>query len=136
MANRERGELGLVAGDQTYTLRLTTNACCELEDRAGKNYDEVVQNALRGSIRDIRMLLWGCLQDRHGDVVLTLDDAGRLIDDAGGIRGVIEQLQRFVTLNADDSKVERSTGGAAADPPHAQAGADGANSISAPAHSA
>jgi len=34
MANRERGELTLAAGGTRYTLRLTTNSCCELESFA------------------------------------------------------------------------------------------------------
>ncbi len=122
MANRERGELRLVvAGGVSYTLRLTTNACAELEDFAdGRTSDEVTAGVNRGSFRDVRLMLWMALRDRHPDVA-TDDPAclaaiGDLIDAAGGRRAVIATLRALVLLNTDD------TAGGAARPLRAQPG--------------
>jgi len=128
MANRERGEMTLAAGESTYVMRLTTNACCDLEDRSGKLLDDVVRGAFRGSVRDLRWLLWGSLQDRHADTVKTPEDAGRVIDAAGGIQGVLAQVTAFMKLNADPSPPAKEA--APVDPPSAQSDRAGVDSTS------
>lgn len=129
MANRERGEMILATPMHTYTLRLTTNACADLEDRSGKLVDEIIRGAYRGSVRDLRWLLWASLQNSHADTVLQPTDAGRIIDDAGGIQGVLAQMIAFIKLNADES-APKEGGVAPADPPQAQAEASGVDSTS------
>jgi hypothetical protein len=136
MANRERGEMTLVAGAQTYTLRLTTNACCELEDRSGKHLDDIFRSAYEGGIRDLRWLIWAALQDRHADAANTPADAGRIIDDAGGIQGVLQQMIAFMKLNTEGQVQASKPNDQAADPDptEAQATAAGAVFIWTPAN--
>jgi hypothetical protein len=140
MANPERGEMTLVAGEQTYTLRLTTNACCDLEDRSGHKLDDVFRRAYDGGIRDLRWLIWAALQDRHADQAKTPADAGRIIDEAGGIQGVLQQMIAFMKLNTEgQSKVQEvkpNGKDATADPSMAQAEASGDSSTSPSAPSA
>lgn len=118
MANKERGELRLAAGDQEYTLKLTTNACCEMEDRAGKVFDRVISDAGRGSLRDVRWLLWAALQEHHGDTVKTAPDAGRVIDEMGGLAKVAIKINELMALNSDDPAV---TGDGSVNPQSAEA---------------
>lgn len=84
MANAERGEAQLVAGDKTYVLRLTFNGICELEqvlDMSSAEIDALVRSPTKVRSLQWRALLWGCLRDRHPDV--DLEGAGRLFDEAG-----------------------------------------------------
>lgn len=134
MANKERGEMTLVAGADTYVLRLTTNACCELEDKSAKLLDDIVRGAMRGSVRDLRWLLWASLQDKHHETVKSPVDAGEVIDAAGGIQGVLRQMTAFMKLNADPDP-PKAEEGAKPDPPAAQA-STGADSLSTLAVSA
>ena len=138
MANKERGEMTLVAGAQTYTLRLTTNACCEVEDRSGKLFDVIMHGAYQGSVRDLRWLLWASLQDCHQETVKTPADAGGIIDDAGGVRGVLTQIIAFVKLNTEGQPEASQPNGSVTDPDPTETQADGAgaDSISTPAPSA
>lgn len=84
MANRQRGDVTLRAGDATYVLRLTFNGICELEqllDMHSSEIDALVRNPATVRSAHWRAILWGCLRDRHPDV--DLERAGRIIDDAG-----------------------------------------------------
>lgn len=121
MANRERGELTLVAGGQRYTLRLTTNSCAELEDfTGGRTSDDVTAGVNRGSFRDVRLLLWMALRDQHKDIATDdpacLEAIGALIDATGGRLAAIAALRELVLLNSDP------TVGGAARPRVAQLG--------------
>lgn len=125
MANKERGALTLRAGTfGELTLLLTTNACCDMEDRANKPFDDVIDGLNKGNVRDIRWLLWACLQEHHAATVKTPADAGRVIDEAGGIAGVARQLTRFMTLNTADAPT--------ADPPEGGSTSTGPPSAEAP----
>lgn len=140
MANRERGEMRLQAGATEYTLRLTLNAACELEDRSGKTLQELQTAAVtRGSMTAFRWLLWGALQDRHGDSVKTPQDAGQVLEAAGGIEALIDRMAEFMTLNAPPEEIAESNGqGGAPRPPEVvgRAGPIGAGSIETPASTA
>jgi hypothetical protein len=136
MANKERGEMLLVAGNQTYTLRLTTNACCEVEDRSGKLFDDVMVGVKKGSFSSLRWFLWAALQEHHADTVKTPKDAGSILDAAGGIVGLIDQMQAFIALNeppASDERGGTDQGAPPTRPPDAHLAVSGADSISTPA---
>jgi hypothetical protein len=140
MANKERGEFTLVAGDRTFKLRLTTNAVVEIEDiSGGRTWDQVQLGIMRGSAKDMRLLFWGALREYHPDIatddVKSLRAVGRLIDAAGGFEGLVEQMKAFLALNqrqADDEP-ERPGGQVAPDPPSAQPAAVGVDSPLTPA---
>jgi hypothetical protein len=99
MANRERGEMRLQAGDQTYVLFLTTNACCDVEDKSGKTFNELWEGLTKGSVSALRWLLWAALQDRHSDTVVVPSDVGHIIDAAGGMANALDQMVAFLKLN-------------------------------------
>lgn len=106
MANRERGELALVAGGRTYTLQLTTNSCCEVEDFTnGRTSDDLIAGINQGSFKDARLLLWVALRTHHPDLATDdpdcLEAIGELIDAAGGRNAILKVLQRLVHLNTE-----------------------------------
>lgn len=130
MANRERGELTLVAGGARYVLRLTTNSCCELESFAdGRTSDDVIAGVNRGSFRDARLLLWMALRDKHPDVATDDPEClaliGTIIDRAGGRALVLDRLRELVLINTEQTE----EAGGAARPRLAQRGRTGAASM-------
>lgn len=136
MANKERGEWTLAAGADRYVLRLTTNACCELEEFSGKLFDEVQARANRGSLIHLRYLLWASLQEHHADLATPdkegLKRIGQIVDAAGGLLGLMQQIKAFIAWNAEDTgDVPKKAGEASAGarPRSAQAGT-GVSSIS------
>lgn len=108
MANRERGELRLVAGDQVFTLRLTVGSCCEVEDRAEQDLDDLIAGVNRGSMQALRWLLWASLQAKHGDRIARPEDVGPVMDATGSTTQVRARLKAFLDLNADDRPRARS----------------------------
>lgn len=99
MANRERGELRLVAGGVDYTIRLTTNASAELEDRSGQTFQQHLDAwTYKASTVALRWLVWALLQDRHASAIQTVQDAGRIIDQAENLPDL---LLAFVALNLE-----------------------------------
>lgn len=140
MANKERGEFPIEIGDRTFILRLTTNACAELEDvSGGRTWDQVQMGIARGSVKDVRWLFWAAFRDHHPDIA-TDDPAsvkviGQLIDEAGGFAGLLARVRMFVAMNQDDGGVDLGGGepAAAVDPPVAQVETVGAGSVLTPA---
>lgn len=127
--NRERGEWPLVVdgadGKKTYKMRLTTNAMAELEDAArGRTWDQIILGLMRGSVSDCRLLIWAALRQFHRDIATDGPDGltavGNLIDDAGGVEGISEQIKAFVGDNA-----KPADGKGSANPPAAIAPANG-----------
>lgn len=135
MANRHKGDFTLKAGKQRYTLRLTTNAVCELEDFEGaltrsgtpRTWDQILTGIDKGSLKDVRLFFWVALREHHPDIATddkaSLKAVGDLIDRAGGVMGVAQQITALVALNAptgeddEDAEVPTTEG-----PPDAQAG--------------
>lgn len=78
MANRERGEVELRAGDKTYVLRYTTNALVQLEDMLGKPVTKMGGDI---SMKEARAMVWAGLLHAHPD--LTPEQAGDIMDAAG-----------------------------------------------------
>lgn len=84
MANPHRGEVALHVGDKTYTLSLSVNAICELEELLGEPVTKIA-----ASLRDpegvrlttVRALVWAALRDHHEGV--TMKDAGSIATEAG-----------------------------------------------------
>jgi hypothetical protein len=135
MANRERGEFPLVIGEQRYTLRLTTNACAELEDiSGGRTFDQVMIGIRRGSVKDIRLLLWAALREHHSDIA-TDDPAsvkaiGKLIDEAGGLLAMAGSMRALVLMNQNEEKTEPNAAGEGEDGIPRTAGGAGVGSTS------
>lgn len=84
MANKERGEIAFDALEQSWTLKLGTNAMCEIEDATGKTIcevGEVMGDQKRVTIKLMRTVFWGALRDHHEDI--TVKQAGGIIDAIG-----------------------------------------------------
>lgn len=140
MANKERGEFALKVGDTPYTLRLTTNACCELEDfTQGRTWDQVMAGVRQGRMKDVRLLIWTALRQHHPELASDKPESvkaiGNLIDEAGGLAGILGQIQAFLQMNLPEAADVSAEGSAEARPPNAQAGT-GDRSTSTPAPSA
>ncbi len=139
MANRERGEFTLVAGEQSYVLRLTTNSTCELEEFSGRLWDQILASCYRGSRVAMRLVIWSALREHHGDLATlqpeSLTAVGRLMDDCGGVHGLTAQINALVALNADSGEAETGGAAKAGRPLDAQVGT-GVSSTSTPSPSA
>lgn len=137
MANKERGETTLVAGERSFICRLATNSCAELEEFAkGRTFWQVWNGALANSVKDLRLFFWVALREHHPEIATDdpscLKEVGRIIDLAGGIRSdrLSAWLKQFIELNQDqEPATEGEPGkGVTSDPPNAQV-ADGVGSI-------
>lgn len=144
--NEELGEVAIVVGGKAYTLTPTFNAMCELQALTGKEPFEVM--LLAGEIpADLktgtprcppdlamaRAIVWAYLQEYHDDEIVTVKDAGRWIERAGGLDKINRALSRLDELNTEPAPA--SDGGTTANPPGAQAGI-GEGSSSTPSESA
>jgi len=78
MANPNRGEVELKAGDQTYMLVFTINSVCDLEGALNKGVNEIVADMAR--ISTIRAVLWAGLKERHP---MDIKAAGAIMHEAG-----------------------------------------------------
>lgn len=84
MSNAQRGEVSFEALGQSWTMKLGTNAMCELEDRTGKTIVEIgdmLDNEKSFSMGLLRDIFMCALLDHHEDV--SKKEAGRIIDDLG-----------------------------------------------------
>lgn len=100
--------MGLVLRGQSFTLRLTVEWCCELQDRTGLSFDDLASRVNRGRAQDVRALLWASLQDRHQLEVPTVEAAGALIDAMGGLAQARRILREFLERNLDESEDEQT----------------------------
>lgn len=98
MANREKGESTLTVDGTDYTLRLSINALCEIEDAESTaekrvTFQELVPRMARGELTAIRRLLWGALREHHP--TMSLKAAGDLMQRATVERVIaaFEQMQ-------------------------------------------
>lgn len=84
MANRERGEVEFQALGKNWTLKLGTNAMCEIEDATGKSITEIGQllsDPKTATMKLVRAVMWGGLQEHHDGV--TVKEVGSIIDGIG-----------------------------------------------------
>lgn len=79
MANPHKSEVAFKVGDTEYTLKFSTNAICELEERLDKGLNTIVSNMER--LTTVRAMLWAGLQSKHDSI--TLQKAGEIIDQCG-----------------------------------------------------
>lgn len=83
MANAERGEVDLVVGENSYTLRMSMNAVAEIETFLDKGINEIValvRDPADFRIGTWRVLLWGALREFHK---VSIEDAGEIMGKAG-----------------------------------------------------
>lgn len=99
MANAERDEVDLAVGDQVYSLVLTTNAMCEVETLMSSGlrrvtFADVLIQSKQHSVVAMRAIFWASLREKHPNV--TLEEAGRIMDNAGGAKTFAEKFAAMV----------------------------------------
>ena len=129
MANRERGEVRLEVDGEAVVLRLTVNAMCQIEGalkREGRemSFPEFAARLKFAFLTDMRLFVWGALLDQRPKT--TVEEAGRMIDRAGGPTAFFERHVAVMlgTAEPDPADLQALTGGRA-DPPHAVPGPGG-----------
>lgn len=134
MANPHKGEVSVVIGETTYTLALTLNAMCELQDEFGVSWEQVAAQAEQGSPKHLRSLLWVSLRKHHKD--LTLDQFGDM--DLVDVRRLGEAFMKLVLSSMPDARDVAELGAGKKRPRGAQVkpNGTGVSSISTPAGSA
>ncbi len=117
MANPERGEVDLVAGESVYTLALGMNEICALQARTGKTYGELL-NAMTFDFAAFRDVVWSSLKRYHAKQFPTITSVGDFIDSlpAGHISAA-KAIRDLLELNAERGA---STNGNGTDPHPAQ----------------
>ncbi len=118
MANRQRGEVGVVVDGTSYVLRPTFDSLCELEDLVDKPIDQIFKVLQEGRRSGLRAVVWCLLQDRHADAIKSLKDASAWIDAVGGEDAAIALVNRVLGVNAGEAQAGDDT----ANPPGAQSG--------------
>jgi hypothetical protein len=83
MVNPLKGEVELKAGDQSYILRLGSNALAEVEVVLDTGVGEIVASLQGQNIKlgTLRAILWGALREHQE--TMSLFDAGDIIDKIG-----------------------------------------------------
>lgn len=117
-ANAERGELSLVVDGKRYVLTITLTSMMELEDiSGGRTFVEAWEGTqTKRSIRDVMLLLWAALRDKHPD--LASDEPGalkkisRFVEKAGGLEAVNQQLTALIRLHTQPPELAREDGDA------------------------
>jgi len=99
MGNPHRGAVDWTVSGKVYTLRLSTNALCELESITQRTATEALGAFLAAGqqsqidARLLRSILWAALSGAHTG--LTLAHVGDLIDEAG-VKASVEAVGRLV----------------------------------------
>jgi hypothetical protein len=90
-------------------------------------FDQILNHVRDGSMTDAVELLWAALQRYHKKQFPTIEHVGDLIDEAGGPRIIVGQVNALIDRLLHDNKApaeleEADGGGGKADPPGAQVG--------------
>ena len=100
MANKHRGEVSLLVGEDEYTLRLTINKAIELESMG---YDLIA--GLPGTFTAMRDLFFVCMKGQHG--LSTVEEVGEIMQEAEGVAKAFEAVTTLFFLNlAEQTKKE------------------------------
>ena len=93
MANPHRGEVSFEAGGASYTMRLSIDELCALEDATGKGIVVLaaeLSNMATLRLSVLRQVVWVGLREHHPDI--SLKDAGELIVAVGGLQKMMEHV--------------------------------------------
>ncbi len=127
MANPERGEVDLIAGDKVYTLVLSTNALCAMEKRMGKSYGQILSAIMALDITSLRAMTHAVLQKYHANEFKTDESVGALIDVAKMVTVKNTMVELFTLNTPPDEKPAKGSG--SANPSDDVEGGTGANSM-------
>lgn len=115
MANKHRGEVDIEVPSGTFTLRFSTNAICDLEDRLDLGIAQIVgrlEDEEQMRLGVLRSVVWAGLRDNHQGI--TEPQAGDVISEAGmGV--IVAKISEALSLAFPES--EGAAGGGEARPP-------------------
>jgi hypothetical protein len=102
MANPEKGEVDVKAGDKTYRFRLSMNTLCEMEDHFGKSFNEIMADlGEKPSMKGLRTIVMFGLRDN--EPAPDEKEAGRVID-AVGVTAINEALKTAIKTAFPDAQ--------------------------------
>ena len=80
MANKQRGEVEVVLGGKTWTMRPAFQALCEIEGRTGVGITTLARRCYEGEfgVGPITAVLWAGIRAAHDDAP-DYDEVGRLV---------------------------------------------------------
>jgi hypothetical protein len=121
MANIHRGEVEIEIEGNVYRLHAGINAIAEAESALSTpdkrvTFQEIFQEASRGSVTHVRVLIWAMLRKHHR---MSLDAVGDLID-LVGIGTFNKEFENLLTAMTPDER-DLNTLGVDANPTKAQA---------------
>ncbi len=118
MANPHKGEVSLVAGDETYILRLTINEICDLEELLNLGVNEIMaalqdQNSIR--MTTLRTIFAAML--RGGGHEVSERDTGVILHSVGMVRAMEKFGEAFAVAfpqskggDVDENPTQAGTG--------------------------
>lgn len=103
MTNNAKRDVVIDVNGKTYVLRINLNTLCLLETALSTpthemTFREAIELIDRKSVTATRGLLWASLQAHHPNV--TLEDAGNLMQELGGVTGIEKTLADAVAAMA------------------------------------
>ncbi len=125
-ANPQRGEIEVTVRrrqpdgtevDKAYLLKLRMQAAIVAEKKLGRRFREIMLEAFKGDYECIQAFVFVCLQKYHAAEFPTLESAGDLIDEGGGVDLFFERVAGVLEVDANSIGA-----GGASDPPAAQTG--------------
>lgn len=138
MANPARGEVDLDVPDddpaktRTYTLFLSTNAVCEMQQRTKQTYGQILRSIEDLDFANFREIVWASLKKYHAKQFPTAEKVGDLIDDAKRYR-VQEAIMQLFILNLPPKAEEKQPEVGPDRPPAATDGTGDASTLTAAA---
>lgn len=96
MANPHRGQVAFIVDGTAYTMRLSSNALCDLEGILQRSALAAFTSlAVEPEVRTVRAIVWAALSESRPGI--TLAEAGTIID-AVGFVPMMEKLTELVAL--------------------------------------
>jgi hypothetical protein len=113
-ANPEKGEFGIVIEGVSYVLVTTFNGLIDLQNHFAKDgsmpsIESILLRAQRGELEAVRAVFWSTLRRHHPQ--LTVEQAGDLIQAAGGAGAVDAMLANAGAASAPDPRDVEAVGG-------------------------
>ena len=100
MANALKGEVDFQIGEKTYVMVIDVNSQVEVETLMSTPMQkvawlEVYERAVKlHRMTEFRAIFWGCLRRYHREI--TLEQAGDLMEEAGGAEGFAKKFADLV----------------------------------------
>lgn len=127
-ANPEKGEFGIEIGGRPYVLAMDFNGFIDLQGLFTKgdvvpSVDSLMDRAQKGDLAVMRGVFWATLRRHHPEI--TVQQAGDLINEAGGLAKVNALIDGAALAAAPDKRDVAALGGADTRPPKARRGTGG-----------